>query len=1731
MRKLNLLSTLSALAIFYGSVVFCQDFSNKGKDFWLCFPQHVPSGNSLATLSIWITSDKASSGTVTLTNGTFTANFNIPANGLQEIQIPHAIGHISNAESFSIIKKSIRIKVNPGQPAVVAYAQQWGAARSAATLLLPVNVLGKRYYAISFTQNGVNSGSYLAKSQFQIIATKPNTQVKITPRNNGILGSAFIVTFPLAGDLYQYQSDFDLTGTLIESVASASGGCLPIAVFSGSSNNTFGTNSCSANNSYDPLLQQQYPITSWGKSFGFVPFGDYPNGNPYRVIASENNTSVFFNGAMVAILNEGEIYPTAFTSNPVVLSQPTSITADKPIAVAQYAQALNCGGGGYGDPDMVMLNPIEQNISDITIFSSTQQAISHQWINILLKTAAVPSFTINGTAPTGTWQAFGPLLGYSYLSQLLPGAGSYRLRADSGFNAIAYGFGTNFESYAYSAGTNIKDLYTQMGINTPYGNASSPAACIGTGSKIKISLPYKADSIFWDISSLPGNPADTMTRYPPSTYDSTTVANGKTIYWYSLPTYYLFSATGTFPVTIITYSPNSDGCGSEQQYDFEVEVYPKPIADFNFTTDGCVTNPVQFTDNSTSGGRPITKWYWNFDDANTSAINNPLHTYAAAGNYNVKHTVITDIGCASDTVTKLVSLSNPPVANFTTNGPYCAGNTISFTDNSTAGVTTWNWDFGDGSPVSNLQNPTHNYTTPGTYTVTLTVSTGNCQSLPKTFSVTIYPKPTSNFSFPNAICLPSGATQFTDLSIAGAGNTITSWLWTFGDGSPTSNLQNPLHIYTGTGPYSAQLTINTNNGCTDSKTLSVNTIYAEPQASFNSVPEVCIGSLIGFSENSTAPSSTIAQWVWNFGDGSPIVTVNAPANPNVSHIYATAGTFTVTLSVTSAVGCQTVNNIATRTVIVKPLPTATMTGNTVVCLNATSPTITFTGANGAAPYTFTYKINGGPNQTITTISGNSVTLPVPTGTAGIYTYTLEGVTEGSSATCTQNQSATVTVEVKPLPTATIAGNTSVCLNAPSPNVTFTGANGTAPYTFTYKINGGADQTITTVSGNSVTVAVPTGTAGIFTYSLVRVQESSGNSCTQDQSGSVSIDVKALPTATISGATEVCLNAPSPTITFTGSNGTAPFTFSYNINGGATQTVTTTNGNSVTVAAPTNIATTLNYNLLNVQEGSATSCAQAQTGNATVVINPLPTGDFISSVPSCESGSVAFTDVSIPNAGNVTNWQWNFDDPASGGANTSVIQNPTHVFANAGTYNIKLIVTTDKGCVGSEITKQVIINAKPVAGFTTPQACTSDQAAPFSDTSKVQNGTIVAWDWNFGDANATPGNPNTSNLQNPTHWFTVMGNYTITLIATSDKGCKDTLQQTITVNGSVLNADFVVQNPASTICSNQELIVKDGSTVQGNMIKLEIYWDYQNDPTIKTTDNNPVAGTLYNHTYPEFGTPASKTYKVRYVVYTGINCVNTVTKDIIVLATPTLQFASIPSVCSDVPSFQVTQVQVINTLPGSGVFTGPGITSSGVFNPAIAGSGIHTIRYTYTGDNGCTNYVERTLEVYPTPGVNAGPDKVVLEGGQVMLTPVQNVGPPVTYLWTPASGLSDPTNAFPNASPSTDITYTLTVTTDKGCSASDDVFVKVLKAPAIPNIFSPNGDGIHDKWEIKYLESYPGCTVDIYNRYGQLVFHSVGYSNPWDGSVNGKPVPVGTYYFIVNPKNGRSQMSGYVDVIR
>jgi gliding motility-associated-like protein len=168
-----------------------------------------------------------------------------------------------------------------------------------------------------------------------------------------------------------------------------------------------------------------------------------------------------------------------------------------------------------------------------------------------------------------------------------------------------------------------------------------------------------------------------------------------------------------------------------------------------------------------------------------------------------------------------------------------------------------------------------------------------------------------------------------------------------------------------------------------------------------------------------------------------------------------------------------------------------------------------------------------------------------------------------------------------------------------------------------------------------------------------------------------------------------------------------------------------------------------------------------------------------------------------------------------------------------------------------------------------------------------------------------------------------------------------------------------------------------------------------------------------------------------------------------------------------------------------------------------------------------------VEVNPLPVVNAGLDKTIFQGQSITLN--GTVTGALSYLWTP---ILVSNTLSPNVAPINDITYTLTATSDKGCDATDGVTITVLKDLVIPNSFSPNGDGINDKWILKNIEKYATCGVEIFNRYGQQIFKSNGYTKPWDGTINGNPLPVATYYYIINTGVPNADiLKGSVTIIR
>ncbi|MBS1566842.1 MAG: gliding motility-associated C-terminal domain-containing protein, partial [Bacteroidetes bacterium] len=209
----------------------------------------------------------------------------------------------------------------------------------------------------------------------------------------------------------------------------------------------------------------------------------------------------------------------------------------------------------------------------------------------------------------------------------------------------------------------------------------------------------------------------------------------------------------------------------------------------------------------------------------------------------------------------------------------------------------------------------------------------------------------------------------------------------------------------------------------------------------------------------------------------------------------------------------------------------------------------------------------------------------------------------------------------------------------------------------------------------------------------------------------------------------------------------------------------------------------------------------------------------------------------------------------------------------------------------------------------------------------------------------------------------------------------------------------------------------------------------------------------------------------------------------------------------------------------------GLSNGAIANPVAAPDTTTQYIVQVYDQHNCEKTDTVKITVLKTPVAHAGPDKKIVAGQSVTLEGSAS-GESISWYWTPAQYINDAGSLTPTVSTPVDMTYTLHVSTANGCGdASDDVFIRVFQKVSVPNAFSPNGDGINDRWVIDGLDTYPESVTEVYNRYGQLVFRSRGYPRPWDGTYNGKPLPVGTYYYIIDRKNGFPLLSSWVAILR
>jgi PKD repeat protein len=779
-----------------------------------------------------------------------------------------------------------------------------------------------------------------------------------------------------------------------------------------------------------------------------------------------------------------------------------------------------------------------------------------------------------------------------------------------------------------------------------------------------------------------------------------------------------FSTTGSYTVSLIV--TNSAGCSKLLSKSQFVNVVPKTTANFTASNNNSCNAPVTVSFSNTSTGG--TSYLWDLGDGSTSTATSPTHTYAAGGSYNVRLISMTPAGC-SDTMTKssFVNIGSLNASFTQSAASTCTRNAVSFTNTTTPGTGGCTWYFGDGTS-STAVNPTHAYSTPGTYTVKLIANYNSCRDTAVS-TVTVSAGPTGSFSgSPIVSCSAPLNTTFSN-NTSGA----TGYLWQFGDGS-TSTATNPTHSYTANGVYSVALISTAANGCTDTFRRNGYITVQPISASINSNPLVGCAPATGTFSASVISVVPITSYAWTFGDGG------TGTGQNVSHTYASAGTYTVRLVAMAAGGCT---DTATRVVVVSTKPTAGFSASpTTACVNSL---ITFTNTStNATAFSWIFGQGGGVASTATT--------PVfAYDDPGVYSVTLIASNNGCNDTLTRTNYITINgPKVDFSDSVDCANRKHVYFRDSSVDATGwawdfgdgSPVDSSRNPQHTYANDGAYFVTLT--GWSTTTGCIVTKTRRIEVWDpFLRFSESDTILCKGGVLNLVNVS-----------------NWPNATWSF-GDGGTGI-------------------GRYVSHTYTTSGIYTLKAVFSDWQgcRDSLTKVNRIRVNSPTAAFSNTPMG-------GCGALSVTFTDQSTASPGSaITNRKWVFGD---GTVLNTTATTVTHSYALGGNYTVKLIVTENGGCQDSVVKSNLILVNRPVAQFNSPNtlACLNKTVA-FVNTSTSSSTATYAW--SFGDGS-------TSTSVSPTHSYSASGTYNIQLIATDANGCKDTMTKATYINVAAISAAF------------------------------------------------------------------------------------------------------------------------------------------------------------------------------------------------------------------------------------------------------------------------------------------------------------------------------------------------------
>ncbi len=1255
---------------------------------------------------------------------------------------------------------------------------------------------------------------------------------------------------------------------------------------------------------------------------------------------------------------------------------------------------------------------------------------------------------------------------------------------------------------------------------------------------------------------------------------------------------YEYKDTGSMDVrlTALHY-----GCPAEHTLFEYIEVVP-PKAAFVIDRRCSQLYIIDFEDRSIGADSIIYDFGVPDIETDTSTQRNPTYIYTNTGDYFVSQIAFNFTTGCSDTLLRLVQITEPHAEFQLSATAGCVPLTVGLSDSSSF-AESWIWSGGGTGIISDPEaaEPTIRFNTAGPYTnIQLLVTDINgCQDS-ITFTDTIWVNEvTTDFSVdPVAGCHPLTA-AFTDASTSLYGM-VNQWEWDFGDGQPADQLNNPTHLFEQEGYFDITLTASDDLGC--SKTLQLDSLVEvfRPVAQFSTLDTLsCSAHAVSFNNNSTGKN---LRFSWDFGDGE----VSAEENPN--HIYATEGTYEVCLTVTDAIGCDNTLCIEDYVVIANPLAAFTQDTTFGICPPLL---VNFTNnSQNVSSYEWDFGDQSG--------TSNQSDPPHIYTTPGTYTVQLIAI---ATEFCQD----------------TLLVNDLIDLNGPTGNfhfdidtacvpatINFVG-NSAAPYTYIWDFGNGMLDTTENVTYDSIFYVYENG--GDFIPKLILVDQVD---CQTTLVAEKPIVISGLNIDFQADRTLFC-NDEGTTSFVNLSASTHPIEHLEWQFYGADPNSSSAAEPSVQYSDPGNYSVQLLVN-----NGICTDSLLKQDY---IGVGAVPEANFqVSDSLGCAPLTVNFQDVTVVDSSTITNWIWNFSN-----IDTTDIERPVFVFNDPGIHTVTLTATSAVGCQDT-VTRTIEVLEIPEFSIVKPTAICIGQSAELVPAI-TEDTTGYQFQW--------VSHPDLSCVNCLTPSVNPVDTTTYYLAVTNTLGCTST--ESVTVDVRPFAAPVVTITKDTSICLNDfaQLRVGGGNDLHDYQWGTEAAGLSCYDACI-----NPIASPLVSTTYQvtvtnENGCATTDSVRVdisnEYQPFAGEDqtiCagdqvqLNTLTgNDPTWLVTDGLDCTFCPDPVARPDSTTVYRVRVlmddgcelhdtiaIEVIPldaidagadqqiceGSTVMlsgNGPGLASWAPTQSVAMPDALETevspatsTTYTLTLIEGNCTLVDSVTVTLTTATILETEDVNICQGETVMLSyegtadqfiwfdgqgnqldslevrpsattdytivgqyttcapdtaivhvdvtpePVRYLPEVLTYLpgieiripltipdssvydfqWMPADSLDCWDCQQPVILPDSNTIYEVLITDQlTGCEVTDTIrFEELITCPsdliAVPNAFSPNGDGEND-----YLQLSPNPTISainrfqIFNRWGAIVYETDDlYNQGWDGTIKGRLAPAGVYIFMV-----------------